>query len=172
MFLPKEWIVLATTVLAVLLTYIVIVLFLRLSGKRTLAKWNAFDYVVTIALGSMVATMAVSQSVSVLQGAVAIGTYLLLQVLVTFTSVRWKWFRSVLKGDPVLLLYHGEYREETMRRVRVTKSEVLAAIRESGQGSVESVGAVVLENDGTFSVIGSFDAGESALQDVGGWQQV
>lgn len=162
--------VLLRTLLGALLTYILIVFILRISGKRTLAKWNAFDFVVTIALGSMVATTIISKSTTIMQGATALAGLVLLQWLVTSISVRVPWFRQVIKGDPTLLLRNGEFRHAVMKKARVTESEILAAIRESGIGEVAGVDAVVLENDGSFSVIESVDGQGEALRDVDGWR--
>lgn len=161
--------ILLATLASVAFTYVGVVLLLRLSGKRTLAKWNAFDFVVTIALGSIVASTIVSDSVSIMQGLTALVGLVLLQVVVTSVSVRARWFRSVVKGDPVLLLKNGRFLDDALRKNRVTRGEVLAAIRENGIGEVAEVAAVVLENEGRFSVIKEVNREGSALEDVVGW---
>ncbi|WP_240493046.1 DUF421 domain-containing protein [Kushneria phosphatilytica] len=69
-----------------ILTYLALIVVLRLSGKRTLSKWNAFDFVVTIALGSVLASALMSSSVSLLQSIVALCVLVLLQFAITFTS--------------------------------------------------------------------------------------
>lgn len=167
----ESWDAIARTLLSALLIYILTIIFLRVSGKRTLAKWNAFDFVVTIALGSMVATTIVSQQTTVLQGGAALGGLILLQWLVTSISVRIGWFRHGIKGSPALIFRNGEFLYTEMKKHRITESEILAAMRDKGIGEISSVAAVVLENNGTFSVIGNLDGKGEALRDVRGWHR-
>lgn len=148
-----------------LLAYVALILALRVSGKRTLAKWNAFDFVVTIALGSVLATTLTSSQVSLAQGVTAMVALIALQFAVAWLAVRSAWVRRWSKSRPRLLLSAGRFDEVAMRAERVTRGEILAAVRAAGIGELERVGAVVLETDGSVSVIeraGSM----SALADV------
>ena len=92
--------VLGRTLLTGVLAYIFTVLILRLTGKRTLTKWNAFDFIVTIALGSTLATVILSRDVSLAQGAVALALLCLLQLIVTWFSVRSERFQHLVKSTP------------------------------------------------------------------------
>lgn len=74
------------------LAYVGLVFFLLISGKRSLTQLNAFDLVVTVALGSILSTILLNKDVSLLEGMVAFVLLILLQFLLTFTSVRWKKF--------------------------------------------------------------------------------
>jgi uncharacterized membrane protein YcaP (DUF421 family) len=136
-----------------LAAYALLVLFLRISGKRTLAKMSAFDLVVTVALGSTLSTILVSRDVPLADGVVALALLIGLQYGVAWTSVRWPWFERVVKSGPSLLLHRGELRHAQLRRNRVAEEEVRAAARGAGHAALGKVGAVVLETDGGFSVI-------------------
>jgi uncharacterized membrane protein YcaP (DUF421 family) len=149
------------------LTYVLLVAVLRLSGKRTLAKMNAFDLVVTVALGSTLATILLSPDVSLAEGAAALILLVVLQLAATWLSVRWRSVPVLLKSTPTLLLRDGTFMGGAMRAQRVTDSEVYQAIRSQGFGDLSDVAAVVLETDGTFSVISRQRAGSrDALDDV------
>jgi uncharacterized membrane protein YcaP (DUF421 family) len=149
------------------LSYIVLVVFLRVSGKRTLTKLNAFDFVVTIALGSTLATVLLSKDVVLLDGVLAFGLLVGLQFVVTWSSVRAGWVRRLVTGKPLMLLYRSEFLPESLRRARVTKDEVRAAVRSSGLASLKEVEAVVLETDGSLSVVRrSRESGGSSLEGV------
>lgn len=141
------------TIVVGVAAYVGLVAFLRISGKRTLAKLNAFDLIVTVALGSTLSATLIQSSVSLAQGLVAFALLILLQFVVTFTSVRWKWFAGLLRSEPSLLLRGGELLERTMHSERITKSEVLSAIRSNGGTDVDDADLVVLETDGTISVV-------------------
>jgi uncharacterized membrane protein YcaP (DUF421 family) len=133
--------------------YVMLIIFLRLSGKRTLSKMSAFDFVVTVALGSTLASIALMRDVSLVQGAVALSVLIGLQYLVTWSSVRTRWVRRLVTGEPSLLLFRGELLTASMRKTRVSEHEVRAAIRAAGLLSFADAEAVVLETDASFSVI-------------------
>jgi uncharacterized membrane protein YcaP (DUF421 family) len=147
------WQSLVRTLVVGVFAYGALVLFLRIAGKRTLSKMNAFDWVVTVALGSTLATILLSKDVSLAQGALALALLIGLQFIVTWSSVRSPWVRKVIAAEPSLLVYQGRCLEATMHRERVTAEDIMAAIRESGHASIEEVGAVILATDGAFNVI-------------------
>ncbi|WOD40238.1 DUF421 domain-containing protein [Nodosilinea sp. E11] len=152
------------------LAYLALIVLLRLSGKRTLSKWNAFDFVVTVALGSILATVLLSTDIPLAQGALGLGLLIGWQFVFTWLSVRSRPFQQWIKGHPTLLLWQGELRKEALQRERVTEGEVRAAVRSQGGAALEQVAAIVLETDGTFSVIMQNDSEvePSALSDVWG----
>ncbi len=158
------------TALMGVLAYATLVLLLRVSGKRTLSKMNAFDFVVTVALGSTLASALLSKDVSLAQGAAAFGVLIGLQFVVTWLSVRSRWVRSTIVGEPQIVFYRGCFLDEALRRARVTQDEVLAAIRAAGHSHLASVQAVVLETNASFSVITHGDGTGEALSVVHGWR--
>jgi uncharacterized membrane protein YcaP (DUF421 family) len=133
--------------------YVVLLVVLRASGKRTLAKLNAFDLVVTVALGSTLATIVLSADVAFVEGAFALAVLVAAQFAVAWLSVRLRGVRGLAKGQPSLLLQDGLLLHDALRRQRVTPGEVRQAVRATGVGGLELVAAVVLETDGTLSVI-------------------
>ena len=147
--------------------YAALVLLLRTTGKRTLSKLNAFDLVVTVALGSTLATVLLNKDVSLSEGLAAFALLCGLQWAVAFLSVRSERFQGWVKARPTLLYYRGSFLEGVMRRERLTREEVLAAVRGSGKASLERVGAVVLETDGSLSVLeAGSDGPETTLRTV------
>ncbi|OMQ13899.1 hypothetical protein A7K94_0220410, partial [Modestobacter sp. VKM Ac-2676] len=140
--------------------YVTLILILRLSGKRTLAKLNAFDLVVTVALGSVLATILLSSDVAWAEGAVALGLLAVLQLAVAWVTSRRPRLRDAVTSHPTLLLHRGELRPDALRQQRMSEAEIRQAVRASGQGDLSTIAAVVLETDGTLSVVP-----ESALGD-------
>lgn len=136
-----------------ILAYIGLVVFLRASGKRTLTKLNAFDLVVTVALGSTLATILLSKDVSLLEGLTAFALLILMQYAITFMAVRWNGFSKFIKSEPQLLYLDGSFLEGAMKKERINKAEILQAVRNQGTGDMEGVKAVVLETDGSLSII-------------------
>ncbi|MEH6664478.1 MAG: YetF domain-containing protein [Brevundimonas sp.] len=133
--------------------YVALILILRISGKRTLAKLNAFDFIITIAIGSTLASVITSSTLSLVAGVTALGLLVGMQFLVTAASVRWPWFNEAVKAEATLLVRHGELLHQAMRRQRIAADEIEAAIRQSGGRGVEDAEAVFLETDGSLAVI-------------------
>ena len=167
------WIPILRTVVAGVCAYILLVALLRVSGKRTLSKMNAFDFVVTVALGSTLATIFISsKDVSVATGFAGLATLVGMQYVVTWLSVRYKTMRRLSRSEPTLLVHNGELLEKAMRAERVSRDEVLAAVREAGLADVEEVGALVLETNGTFSLLRSVHSEDpAALSKVDGFHE-
>ncbi|HVM69540.1 MAG TPA: YetF domain-containing protein [Gaiellaceae bacterium] len=143
--------------------YVALIVFLRISGKRSLAQLNLFDWVVTVALGSTVATMVLSPSVSLAEGTLALAVLLALQWAVAWTQTRSRAFGRLIRSEPTLLAHDGRLLHDRMRAERVNEQDVLQALRQSGHARLEEVRAVVLETNGSLSVL--TDAG-SALEPV------
>lgn len=148
-----SWATLLRTLVVAVLAYVVLIAFLRISGKRTLSKMNAFDLIVTVALGSTLATVLLSKDVALAEGALAFAMLIGLQFVVTWSSVRARWVRRWVTGEPRLLYYRGEMLDQALRNARVTVDEIEAAVRASGMATLAQVESVVLETDGSFSVI-------------------
>jgi len=154
------------TLLIGALAYVALLFFLRVTGKLTLSKMNAFDLVVTVALGSTLATILLSRNVAFAQGALALFLLVGLQYAITWSIVRAPWVRRLVTGKPALLVRNGEILDDALRRERVAREEILAAVRSAGLASHEMARAVVLETDGSFSVIPRSADGDSALEGV------
>lgn len=149
----QGWEGIVRTILVGTLAYATLVLFLRISGKRTLAKLNAFDLVVTVALGSTLSAILLQESIALAEGATALGLLIVLQYLVTFASVRSPSVAKAIRSEPTLIAHKGSFCHAAMIRQRITEDEVLSAVRSNGANDLQSIEAVVLESDGTLSIV-------------------
>ncbi|MDH5833438.1 DUF421 domain-containing protein [Luteimonas kalidii] len=151
------------------LAYLGLVAWLRATGKRTVSKWNAFDLIVTIALGSTLATILLTEEVALVEGVLGMGLLIMLQYAISWTSVRSGWVRRAVKNAPTLLLREGRPCVDALRKQRVTEGELRAAVRAAGHATFEEIDAVVLETDGNFSVITrGWEGARCAMSDVEG----
>ncbi|WEX07506.1 YetF domain-containing protein [Chelativorans sp. AA-79] len=149
----ESWAGLLRTLFVGSTAYILLILLLRASGKRTLSKMNAFDLIITVALGSTLATVLLDKNVPLAEGITALALLIYLQWAITWGSVRSDRFQEVVKAEPTLLVKDGRYLEQAMRRQRVSEEEILAAVRQSGKADMSAIDMVVLETDGSLSVI-------------------
>ncbi|HEX2802885.1 MAG TPA: YetF domain-containing protein [Sphingomicrobium sp.] len=158
--------------------YLWLIFVLRLTGKRTLAKLNAFDFAITVAFGSALATIIIDEHVGILRGALVLAMLALLQFAVTKGSQWSDFVRRIVRARPTLLVRDGMVYEKALKYERLTSNELAEIIRNNGFGRLADVGAVVLETDGSFSVLGGrfkdfdllYDAqiiGEASSQPIG-----
>jgi uncharacterized membrane protein YcaP (DUF421 family) len=140
---------------------------LRLAGAQALGKMSAYDLVITITLGSIVATIPLGTGISLADGVAVVVTYLGLQRLVRRILSAAPHLQRIAKNPSRVIVWDGVPQEDQLRVVDVTVNEVRAAVRKAGYGTLDDVHTVVLENDGEFSVIGRSQSGDlSALSDV------
>lgn len=160
------WMSLFRTFIIGILAYVAMVILLRISGKRTLSKMNAFDFIVTIALGSTLAAVITNKDVALADGILAFCLLISLQYIITWLSFRNKAFTNLIKSDPAMLYYKGNYLFTAMKRERITKEEIMSAMREKGKGNLQNIAAVIIETDGSLSVVNSSEEEMVALQNV------
>lgn len=148
-----QWTDIGVIALTTAVIYLALIAILLTAGKRSIAKLNIFDLVVTVALGSILASVMLTPSLSVADGLAAFVSLAFLQWLVAFLSVRLGWFKQVIRSQARVVLKDGRFLWEEMKAERITRGEIEAAIRKEGHGRIEEIAAVVLETDGGLSVI-------------------
>ncbi len=160
----------AAIVIAAPFLYVTLIALVRLSGKRTTSQMNGFDWVVTVASGSLLASGILPGGASAIEAAVALVVLVALQWLVTLAVSRSPMAESAVKATPRLLLRRGEYLREAMLAERVSEAEVRAEVRAAGHTRIEDVEWVILETDASLSVALKTDPSEprTALKGVAG----
>lgn len=136
-----------------LFIYLIIILYLRVFGKRSTSELNNFDWIVTVSVGSIVASTVVLKDVSILMGGVGVFILFLLQFLVTKGMFLSSDFLKAVKSTPKLLLFEGHFLCENMKKERIVEAEIYAAIRQKGFKSPQQIYAVVLETNSKLSII-------------------
>lgn len=147
-----DWAGIGRILITGLLAYPALILMLRISGKRTLSKFNAFDFIVTICLGSMLSSIIITKSVPLIEGVVGLALLIVLQFSITWLSVRSQAFQTLIKSNPTLMVHRGVYQEKALRAERVSKDEIAAALHASGKAEMSVLHSVVLETDGSLNV--------------------
>ncbi len=170
--LPASWPSWLATLVATPIAFVILLIVLRVAGKRTLAKMTAYGLTITVAFGSVFASVLLDRSVPLLDGAVAFAALAALQGVLAWSSSRFELVSRAVTARPTALVCRGAVNDSMLRRERVRIEEVRAAVRAAGQSSVSKVLAVVLETDGSLSVVADptgSDPDVDALSDVDGW---
>jgi uncharacterized membrane protein YcaP (DUF421 family) len=147
------WTGLARILVVGTIAYVGLVVLLRLGGKRTVSRMNAFELIVTISLGSVLAATLLSQAVALAEGVLALALLIGLQYAVAWTEIRYGRIRGLARSEPALLVWRGKVMAAAMRREQVAEDDVRAAVRRSGILSLDDVHAAILETDGSISVV-------------------
>lgn len=158
-----SWMGLVRTAVVGICAYGALLLLVRISGKRTLSKMNAFDLIVTVALGSTLATILLSKDTALAEGVLALALLILFQFIITWLSVRSETVNGLVKAEPRLLFHKGEFLRSAMKTERVNEGELLQAMRSQGISRSEQVEAVVLETDGSFSIVEKTEHGRATV---------
>lgn len=152
-FFTDGWTPLARIVVVGTLMYVALVVLLRVSGSRTIASMRAFDFIVTVALGSVFGRALTAEGVSLAEAVVAFLLLIGLQYAVARLQVFSRPFARAVTNPPRLLYFRGEFQTDNMRSTRVTEQELRAVARKQGHGSLADVEALVLEASGDIAVI-------------------
>lgn len=149
--------------------YVALVVLLRLSGSRTLASMNAFDFIVTVAIGSAFGRALTAKGVALTEAVVAFALLIALQYAVAWLQTRWSPFKRIITNPPVLLYFQNEFQHQALQQHRVTEVEVRGAVRKKKIGSMRVIEAVILESSGEFSVIERLGDASALGDEIGRW---
>jgi len=163
----NSWSDLGRVLVLGVLGYISLVLLLRISGNRTLSKLNAFDFIVTIALGSTFGSFILNKEISLAEGVMGFIVLIGMQHVVSWLTIRSKTIKRIVKSEPSLVYYNQEYLVDSMKRSRIAKAEIEQSVRNQGHATLENVEAVVLETDGSLSIISKSEKEKKKLDIVG-----
>lgn len=159
-WLSASWPNVGLTVLSAAAMYVVMLLGTRLAGRRTLATMSAFDALVTVALGTTLATTALSADPPLPQGFALIGTLLALQVALAHVCRRWPRTRAVIDFEPRDVIRDGDFVERNLARMQLSRPDVLSKLRQQGIDRSEDVERAVMEPTGELSVLRRWDSSE------------
>lgn len=162
-FIVGSWEAVVRVLVVGTLAYLALVLLIRASTKRSLAQFGAFDFVITVALGSAFGRILTATEVGIVEAVVTFGLLVTLQYVLSLAELRSPAMANLVKAPPSLLYYEGRYLEDAMRRELVTTKELEAAVRQRGLGSFDGVEAIVLESGGDLAVILKQQRGDGAV---------
>ncbi|MUP44711.1 DUF421 domain-containing protein [Gramella sp. BOM4] len=149
--------------------YLATIIYTRLAGKRSFSKMSSFDFAMTVAVGSMIATTVLSKSVSLWNGIIGLGAVYILQIGVALLR-RFPIVQKIVDNAPLLLMDGQEILHENLKKARVTEEDLRSKLREANVISLNQVRAVVFETTGDISVLHTEDEDEKLedwlLEDV------
>ncbi len=156
-------------VILVTLSLLWVILLVRMNGLRSFSKMTNFDFVATVATGSLLAGAAQATSwTGFLQSNTAILGIFAAQFLLAYARRRSDGFETLIQNTPVLLMHNGEIIEPALVRTRVTRDDLIAKLREANVLDLSKVRAAVLETTGDVSILHGDNLDEALLTGVSG----
>jgi uncharacterized membrane protein YcaP (DUF421 family) len=125
----------------------------RIIGRRELSSLEPFDLILLIVIGDAIQQGLTQDDYSVTGALIVIGTFAILQILVSYLSFRFPLLRPALDGEPIVVVQDGRAIEKNMKRERITVEEVMVAARQQQVASLDRIAWAVLETSGKISII-------------------
>ncbi|QCK17080.1 DUF421 domain-containing protein [Mangrovivirga cuniculi] len=152
-----EWIYSTTdplweTLILCILVLVIVIIVSRIVGLTSFSSMTNYDFAVTVAVGSLIATILTS-STSLAHGSVAICGLLLLTLIMSKLQRKFKFFNKVVTNDPILLMDGNKILHENLEHEGIHINHLMAKLRESNVMNLDQVKAVVLETTGDVSVL-------------------
>lgn len=148
--------------------YAAVIIFTRIAGKRSFSKMSSFDFAMTVAIGSIIASTLLSKSVTLPEGVVGLALVYVLQLSIAFLR-RFQPVTKLVDNSPLLLMDGKNILENNLKRAGVTEGDLRSKLREANVLEFSQIKAVVFETTGDISVLHSeeeIDVEDWLLKDV------
>lgn len=140
------------TLLGCAIMFIVIIVFTRIVGLRTFAKFTAFDFAFTVAIGSIISSILIS-STSLVHGSVAMAGLLFIKFIFSWLQRKYPTLNNLISNSPLLLMDGSTILHDNLSHARIQEGQLISKLREANVLNYDQVFAVVLETTGDISVL-------------------
>lgn len=132
--------------------YFIIILAYRIMGKKEVGQLSIIDLIVSLLIAELAAISIEDTDLSIFRSIVPIFVLVVIQVLLSFLSLKNSNFRKSVEGSPTVIIREGKIKFNEMTKLRYSLDDLITQLREQGIKSIEEVSYAVLENDGKLSV--------------------
>ncbi len=139
-------------VIKTIILYFTIALAYRIMGKKELGQLSVIDFIVTILMAEIAAISIEDKDFSMMKSIIPIISLVVIQVSLSYISMKSSGFRNILDGKPTVIIKSGKLVFSEMAKLKYTLDDLLSQLREKGVENIEKVDYAVLENDGKLSV--------------------
>jgi uncharacterized membrane protein YcaP (DUF421 family) len=146
--------------------YLIVVVLLRIMGRRTVAQLNAFDLVVLLLLSNVVQNAIIGPDNSLLGGAIGVITLLLLNAGVVWVVRRNRWLDRVMEGDTVTLVRDGTVDHHALQHLGIREGDLRAALLNQGAEGVQDVHEAEMYPSGSIVVELTEEAQDASKMDL------
>lgn len=152
-WITTSWAAVGYVIASTVGIYVSLVILTRLAGLRSFSKLSGFDFAITVAIGSLMATVLIAEDPPLVQGVVGLAALYGIQIGVAAARRRWTWMADLVNNEPLLLMDGDEILHENLGRGNMTEADLRAKLREANVIALDEVRAVVMETTGDVSVL-------------------
>ncbi len=136
-----------------LILFILLVVGMRLMGKRQLGELQPFEFVITLAIAELACVPIQDVSIPILYGLVPLFTVFVVHYFLTMLSNKWMWFRKTMNGKPMIVINENGIDADALKKLDMNVNDLMEALRSQQFFSVEQVAYAIVETDGNVSVL-------------------
>lgn len=155
-----------TIILRTIISYVLVLIAIRMMGKSELAKLSPFQMVILIMLGQLASITIENPDISLISGFSAIFTLIFLQTLISTLSLNWEWFKNFVNGKPSIIIDDGKINAEELKQLRLNINDLAEQLRIKDIPSIADVAYAVMESNGSLSVIPKPEKSGVTLSDL------
>lgn len=172
-WLITSWTAISMVLISSVGIYIAVIIFTRISGLRSFSKMSSFDFAMTVAVGSVIATAILTEDPPLFQAIFALGVLYALQIGVAKLRGISPFMDQLVDNQPILLMKGPQMLDENLKSTKVTPDDLRAKLREANVTDFSQIKAVVFETTGDISVLHTTDSSQvlddKLLSNVKGW---
>lgn len=149
-----------------LILYVVVVLVIRVMGKRQVGELQPFELVIAIMIADLASIPADDVGIPLIRGLVPIFALVFAQVTISYLSLKSERIRSIVGGSPSIIIENGVIQQKTMEHLRINLNDLLEQLRSKDVANVDDVEFAILETNGNLSVFPKSDKKPATLEDL------
>ncbi|MCA0987257.1 DUF421 domain-containing protein [Guptibacillus algicola] len=135
------------------ITFVVLFALARIAGRKEISQMTFFNWVSSVAIGSLAADIVVNKELSLLQGVIVLVAWLAIPILIGFIDIKFKWARQVTTGEPIIVVREGKILEHSLRKTRLDIDTLRTLLREKNVFQLSEVDLAIFETNGKLSVM-------------------
>ncbi len=136
-----------------IIIYVVIIIAVRLMGKRQVGELKPHELVITILISAIAVIPLEENSMPLANCLVPILLFVSLEIIMSVISMKSLWFRNILQGRPIFIIRQGKLDQKKLKQLRLTMDDVVDALRQKDIFDISQVEDAVIETNGSISVL-------------------
>ncbi len=139
--------------------YIILIVFLRIMGKRQLGELQTSEFVVTLLLANLAAIPMQASSIPLISGLIPIATLLVLEMIISYITLKSRKLRMIISGRPIVVIENGKIKQNVLKELRISTDDLCQGLRLAGAGDISDINCACIEPNGQLSVFKGDDKG-------------
>ena len=157
----------ATILIRTATIYVILLITMRIMGKRQLGELEIPELVTTLLLSEIASLPIADRSIPIMHAVIPLVTILTIEMILSVILLKFPALKNVASTRPSVLIRHGKLDQREMRRVRISLDELISEVRQSGTGSLRDVDYAILEQNGKLSIVLNRQSAPPTLGDLG-----